>query len=114
MPKPGPGFKSYVRLAEHKLKAEHTKDQLAFFLPPAFNADKERRGTDGGMRREREKGEGRMDGWMAVEYEKQEQRLVASQVRNVRGHRGRRGREGRGGWGTEPKKGSNDNKQEKS
>lgn len=36
---------------------------------------------------------------MAVEYEKQEQRLVASQVRMVRGHKGV------GGGGTEPKRG---------
>lgn len=31
-----------------------------------------------------------MNGWMAVDYGKQEQRLVASQVRMVRGHEGKR------------------------
>lgn len=34
---------------------------------------------------------------MAVKNEKQEQRLVASQVKMQRGQRGRRGRGGRGG-----------------
>ncbi len=47
-----------------------------------------------------------MDGWMVVEYEKQEQRLAASQVKMLRGHGWRRGRGGRQrkggeaeGWG---------------
>lgn len=45
-----------------------------------------------------------MDGWMAVEYEKQEQRLVASQVRMVRGREGRR-EGGLEGGRTQPKRG---------
>lgn len=45
-----------------------------------------------------------MDGWMAVEYEKQEQRLVASQVRMARGHEWE-DRGVREGGRTEPKRG---------
>lgn len=52
-----------------------------------------------------------MDEWVAVKYEKQKQRLVASQVRMVWGHRRREGE----GIETKPKKEEGDgNKQEKS